>query len=253
MLGSAAELAAMAGLRQPALATSGDDLSALATLTKVPVAELEAMAYRPVARGRHQFLGGVVDRDLISLTPRRACPACLAGKPFHRAAWDFAPVTACGEHGVRLLTACPGCGRLLGWDFPLVSLCPCGQRIDMLPIIPAPAAEVEALAALYDMVEGRPLPWLPSVFAECGRSDLVKATLVIGMAATGWAGCHRTVSLVAAGPDAIANVVVAGVDALRRWPDALGEIRKKGVRPPWVWSAASPVFTLLSKAASKVS
>ncbi|MFL7904309.1 TniQ family protein [Azospirillum argentinense] len=238
-LRSVSELAAMAGLRQPGSTVSDDDLEPLSTLTKVPVERLEAMAYRAVGKGRHHFPGGVVDRDLIALSPRRACPACLADAPFHRMVWDLAPATACIPHACRLMTACPGCGRLLGWDHPSVTTCPCGQPIADTPITPVTRAEVEAVAALHRLVGSTPIPWLHSTFAECDRSELVKMTLLIGMAATGWTGRCRVVSLVAAGPDATAAVTVAGVDGLRRWPESLSEIGQQGIRPPWVWAGAT--------------
>ena len=50
------------------------------------------------------------------------CPACLAemraGEVYDPLAWSVAAVTVCVRHQIRLLTACPACGRplrALGW------------------------------------------------------------------------------------------------------------------------------------------
>ncbi|WP_109096092.1 TniQ family protein [Azospirillum sp. TSH64] len=248
-LRSVSELAAMAGLRQPGSTVSNDDLGPLSSLTKAPIERLETMAYRVVGKGRHHFHGGVVDRDLIALSPRRACPACLADAPFHRMVWDLAPATACIQHACRLITACPSCGRLLDWHHPSIAKCPCGQPIADAPTTPVTETEVEAVTTLHRLVGNQPIPWLHPTFTECDRSDLVKITLLIGMAAIGWTGRCRVVSLVATGSDATAAVTIAGVDGLRQWPESLSEIERQGIRPPWVWSGSAPSLIHLRKVA----
>lgn len=245
-LGKASEVAAMTGLRLPGSAVSNDELGPLAKLTGVPVDLLVAMIYRPVGDGRVRFLGSEVDRDLIALRPRRACPKCLSRSGIHRMEWDLAPATACLRHRCRLATSCPACGRRYGWECPSLTACRCGMLI--AAVSPVPDVVVEALAELYAIVGGASLPWLPEAFAGYKRSDLVKAILVIGMAATGWTGQRRVVSLVATGPDAVESVVVAGVDGLRRWPASVEEMLRDGRRPPGLWPGSSPVLLNLHKA-----
>ncbi|PGH57650.1 hypothetical protein CRT60_06560 [Azospirillum palustre] len=248
-LGSALENAAMAGLRLPGSAVSNDDLTPLAFLTGIPSDRLDAMAYRPVDGGRHRYLGSAIDRDLIALRPRRVCPVCLKETGFHRMEWDFAPATACLRHHCRLETSCPVCGRRFGWEHPSLTECPCGASITaLLPRI-IPDAVVSALSDLYAITSGASLPWIPPELTDCTPSDLLKATLMIGMVVTGWNGRHRVASMVAAGVEAVDAIMVAGANGLHRWPASLEEIRRTGIRPPWVWAGSAPYLLHLRRAA----
>ena len=55
-----------------------------------------------------------VGRDHFSAVHRRWCPACLEESPHHRVWWDIQYVTACPDHGIKILEDC-GCERKPLW------------------------------------------------------------------------------------------------------------------------------------------
>lgn len=60
---------------------------------------------------------GVVAQTGLAATSSRWCPACLqedlatTGVPYFRLAWDIGAVSVCVRHRMKLVNACPGCGR----------------------------------------------------------------------------------------------------------------------------------------------
>ena len=160
-IGRVDRLAGMAGLRQPGSAVSEDDLGCLASLASTGTRLLDGIAYRPTGRlAHHRFLGGEIHREFIILERRRACPRCLAGRPLHRAAWDFALASACPSHAIRLIDRCTGCGRGLGWDRSDPSLCRCGLSLAALAGELVPAAEATANARVLELVSRAKADWL---------------------------------------------------------------------------------------------
>ena len=215
-------VAAKAGLRQPGLAFIYASLSGLSTLSGVGIEGLDAIAYGPTDRpGHYRFLDGVLQREFIDLTRRRACPACLEANAYHRAAWDLALATCCPEHGIRLISDCATCKRPLGWHHPDLSRCRCGVRLESSPIQPVTANERASCAALLAIATGGPLPVVPARITTCHRADLVRLVMCLGMFLSGWDRERRIETLIAAGPDAVANVVQAGIGCLRDWPEGL--------------------------------
>ncbi|WP_296651304.1 TniQ family protein [Paraburkholderia sp.] len=81
--------------------------AALSALTGVP--QLDRLALLPWR--------GVIAQTGLAATSSRWCPACLredlkaTGVPYFRLAWDIGAVSACVRHRVKLINACPGCGR----------------------------------------------------------------------------------------------------------------------------------------------
>lgn len=195
---------------------------------------VEAIAYRPLARtAHHRILGSSVHREFIDVSRRQLCPLCLVDSLHHRACWDLALATACADHGVRLIGACRQCGRRLGWSWPDVGRCRCGA--DMRALAPATVADAErdANRALLDLLGPAPPSWLPGRLAGCGGSDLMKLLMCLGMFLTSWRKERRIETLVAAGLDTVASVLVSGMAALREWPAPLhgflGEQRRRTV------------------------
>lgn len=213
----AARLARLAGALQPGCAFAATDPPGLHALFEC--GPLAAIRYGPTERfGYRRFLGGALHREIIDISRRRACPSCLAQAAHHRAAWDFVLVTACPDHGVRLLDRCPACGRRFDWTHREVRSCSCGSDIDAMRAEPASAAERSASSDILAIVSGGDRSFLPAVLAKCPGEDLARLAMWLGMFRSGWQGERRTETLVGGGASAVAKVVIAGVQGLRDWP-----------------------------------
>ena len=218
----AERLAGRVGLRQPGSAFTAADLGPLVGLIGTDRALVEAIAYRPLARtAHHRILGASIHREFIDVSRRQLCPLCLVASLHHRARWDLALATACADHGVRLVGSCPRCKRRLGWSWPDVGRCRCGADVRAFAPNAVPDAERDANRALLDLLGPAPPSWLPGRLAGCEGSDLMKLLMCLGMFLTGWRKERRIETLVAAGPDAVAPVLVSGVAVLREWPAPL--------------------------------
>lgn len=218
----AGRLTGMVGLRQPGSSVVACDLGELSRRAGTQVAALEAIAYRPAIRpGHNAFLGGVINREFIDISRRRACPRCLGESPHHRAVWDCALVTACPDHLVRLLDGCPRCPRHLGWRRPNLVRCACRADLTAFTGLPVSAQEAEATGDVVALISRQHVPWLGGRLAACDRADLLRLLMCLGMFLTDWRRERRIETLVAAGPDSVARVVLAGLDALKRWPEPL--------------------------------
>lgn len=105
------------------------DLSALATLTGVNLADLECLRY-PVDRQsgstlRRLFYGLTVPQYVIRPKHPKVCPQCLFEAAYIRRVWELALVTACPIHRCLLLDICPSCGKRITWSRNKVAVCPC--------------------------------------------------------------------------------------------------------------------------------
>ncbi len=219
---NAARVAAMAGLRQPGSSFSSGSLIRLSELVGIELPRLEALAYRPLPRvAHHHFLGGNLHREFIDVGRREACPTCLMDAPRHLGVWDFALITACTRHGIRLIGKCPWCGRRLGWVEPDLTKCRCGANIATWNGEPATGNEVSMQRAIIAIATGAPLPPIPASLVGCDRADLVRLTMCLGMLRTGWSRQRRVETLVAQGPDWVSMVVAAGLQCLADWPSDL--------------------------------
>ncbi|WP_256367035.1 TniQ family protein [Acidisphaera sp. L21] len=218
---SADKLAILAGLRQPGSAATNADLSSLALLARADEAQLVAMSYRRAGRSAHQhFLGGEISREFIRLDCRRFCPQCLSLSLYHRARWDLALATACGEHGVRLIERCPGCHKRFGWREPGMERCACGAYA-LKEFQSVSGREAVVAGKLLDLLEPHEAAWLAAPLACCSSGDLLRLLMSLGMFLTAWPRQRRIEALVAAGPDTVAGVVGAGMQALEDWPASI--------------------------------
>ncbi len=232
-LPNAERVAAMSGLRQPGSAFASQDFARLADMAGVDADRLRAMAYRPLPGiARHRFLGGSLHREFVDVGRRRACPRCLQESAHHRCAWDFALATACPVHGLRLLVACPACGRRLGWREPDLLRCRCGAFLTDCPGEPVSLLEMASQASVAALADGGVLPPMPEGLEGCDRAELVRLVMWLGMFVSGWSRRRTVEALVAAGPDRVADVVASGLECLRDWPDRLhGFLRAQRERP----------------------
>jgi hypothetical protein len=230
---TAGDLAGMAGLRQPTSAMSHDDIGPLADLIGADIGTLEQLVYRPTGRQSHfRFLGCALHLDLFRVGSRRFCPRCLAEKPYHRTLWDFVPMTACPDHGVRLVSKCPECSRPLGVQGAGVTRCRCGADFRSVHPEVVGDGEVEANRALRDLVTLAAVPWLSPVLMAADRSDLLWATMRLGMFFTDWKRKGQPDALLAAGPDAAAPVIIAATRVCQDWPVSLRGYLAERVHAP---------------------
>ena len=212
----------MAGNRHPGCATSAADLGRLATILDVDRTLLEAISYRPAERFAHnRFRSGCLHREMIDISFRRACPACLGEQDHHRTAWDLALLTCCPSHGIRLLSRCHRCGRKLGWTDPDVGTCRCGADLRQPPTTAVTDAEQSAGDKLLSITADEAGEWLPMALRPCDAADLVRLAMCLGMFFTGWTRERRVETLCSEGPDTVAKVMVAGLEGLTRWPSPL--------------------------------
>ena len=215
----ATRLAAMAALRQPGSATVVSDLSGLAELSGIDVTVLEGLAYPPGQRfGHNRFMAVEIQRELLDLSRRRACPLCMSEEPYHRAIWDFALATACPAHRVRLFDACTRCGLPFGWDRSDLIVCRrCGTHVTNARPIAVSDDEVRTVDRLHALLRGRP-DWLPSASLPSDGSDLIRLAMALGMLLTDWRKDRRVETLLASGSERTASVMIAGSEALANWP-----------------------------------
>jgi hypothetical protein len=94
---------------------TGKNLESLAAILHCDVETLRGTAIFE-SNNQRAVVGGQVLRPRADLTARsrRACPACLAGAPYHRLWWDWTFVSGCPFHNCMLAKIC-SCGSPLTW------------------------------------------------------------------------------------------------------------------------------------------
>ncbi len=226
----------MAEVIQPGFSTGKGNWDLLAALASVPTGTMEAMAYGPSGRfAHHRFGPGTVHREILDLSARRVCPACLEEADHHRRDWDLALATACTRHGLRLLSRCPECSRRLTWSDPAPDLCRCGFSLATAAAEPVGVEETVANGRFLELANAR-LDWLPQEIRACPSPDLMWLTMCLGMFVTGWPGERRIETLCHGPPHVTAAVVIGGLRCLHDWPASLAafleaECRRAGERP----------------------
>jgi hypothetical protein len=162
------------------------------------------------------FLGHRLHHDLISLDDRRYCPLCLRASPHHRAIWDLSVVTVCLEHGVRLLTRCPGSHRV-NWRTDHVHLCAryeCRRNLREAATEEVPAAELAGARGLIALFRDHRPPDL----APLSPGDALRAAFHLGAVALGHHNSPRPILFARKHPEETVRVLNAGWSALQDWP-----------------------------------
>ncbi|WP_442754277.1 TniQ family protein [Methylocystis sp. JAN1] len=103
------------------------------------------------------ILGEVFARDQFSVLNRRWCPACLQEDPYHRVWWDTPYVSACPDHGIRIVEDC-GCRTPPRWRRSLPTSCVRGHDFRKSPREPAPQWEIALSRYVRDRLLGAPRP-----------------------------------------------------------------------------------------------
>lgn len=120
-----------------------------------------ALSIRGVPVGSNQFIEA----------KRKLCPACLDESRHHRFWWDFAAITACPRHKVRLVDRCGcGSGRRLTWkDAEIFRCSDCSRDVPTRePAAPEVIAAESALLRRFGVVNFPACPVLDDMsFYDC--------------------------------------------------------------------------------------
>lgn len=120
-------------------------------------------------------------RDQFSVLHRRWCPACLEEKPYHRVWWDTPYVSACPDHGIRIVENC-GCAKPPKWRRSYPTSCTEGHDFRESPREPAPPWEIALSRYIRDRLLGRPRPGDALLDSLPSLGDAIAALDRIGQA-----------------------------------------------------------------------
>jgi len=95
---------------------TGDAIEQLARLTGFP----------PDALAQTLLFPRLVPLRFLTISEPRVCPECLREGAYLRRSWDLCLLVICPVHKTWMLSACPHCGRNIGWARPTVRACVCG-------------------------------------------------------------------------------------------------------------------------------
>ena len=196
------------------------DFEPLAQASAVVRSELQSMAYSPVGHGGLvKFLGHRIERNLLSLRQRRACPVCLDQKPYHRAVWDLRLFSTCPLHAVRLLEACPACGQALSWRSGSITRCDCGQELSKAPAHTVPESELKGLKYLYGLLGLAQRQSVSQPLAGLPFSEALSLLLHLGWFASDFRGQPGPIRLCRHNVDAHRLINIA-YEACSNWPES---------------------------------
>ncbi len=155
--GTAGGMLALANARR--IPTNRPELSLLevySALSKVPVADLEALGWGPPDRKRGIFRGRILQnamfRGTATYSTRTICPHCLSEAAYYRAWWDIVPITACPIHNVYLINSCGRCGDDLRWTGRDIAACKCGAVLQDLQTRPLSVTEIGGSATIQGLL-----------------------------------------------------------------------------------------------------
>ncbi len=174
---------------------AGRDVARIVDLAGLPLAATAWRSPLVSAAERVVTIGGEeLSLGDWSIASRRHCPECLLadvsdadalGVPadwlaHHRNWWDVRSITACPEHGVALVDACPRCSHQVGWRDARRLSCPrCHADLlaDPTPLKDPLGAYVAARlgvgrAARPPVLDGLPLRHAVRLCGKLGRAGL---------------------------------------------------------------------------------
>lgn len=106
------------------------DLSALARITSIDLAELESLRYSVDKRSSSTigrlFYGFSIPQYVICPDHPKICPTCFIDSAHNRRIWELTPITACPLHKCMLVDECTNCTKRLSWVRREVCRCRCG-------------------------------------------------------------------------------------------------------------------------------
>lgn len=180
--------------------------------------ELERLCYGDGAMRR--LMGRDVDRELVAVGNRKACPLCLDEAAYHRASWDVVLLTACPAHAVRLVDRC-ACGTRFGWrPGPLTHCSELSCLADLRDTVPepVPADLMGGVRALDRLLRHGGCPEFGGEVAALPVSDQILLVFQLGLMARGHDRVTRTFHFASQRPDELHLILDAGWRACADWP-----------------------------------
>lgn len=169
----------------------------IAAVLMTDPSEVERRTYPPVALPDRpdsfiDFFGTPIREAYRESVRRRVSPASLARSAHHRALWDLRTFNFCPESRETLLSACPACGKALGWRWTLGgAFCEaCGEDLRAWPQPLVDVPDDAALDFVVDLVHpdpdrrARALAAVPSAFEENNSGELFEFAVALACAAT---------------------------------------------------------------------
>ena len=99
----------------------------------------------------------ITKKNFVAARSMALCPQCITEESYSPGVWDLSLYSTCAYHRIRLVSACPDCGRDLRWTRPSVGTCQCGQDLRLAPRIPGS----DASWVLAQLIECRLDPVFP--------------------------------------------------------------------------------------------
>lgn len=149
-------LVADVGIRNMTTTLSQDHLTRLSLISGLSVEELRK--HQGGRRGDlHSLLGHRLTMSMVEKGVSRVCVECLREDPYHRLAWDFAPLAVCPVHATQIIGACPQCKQPLHWRRNKFIECGNGHNVLECSKTPqrVPIGDLSAMRAFSDILLGR--------------------------------------------------------------------------------------------------
>ncbi len=149
----------------------------------------------------------------------RYCPLCWRDEKQWRQEWELTLLTACPQHGCRLVDRCQSCGLLLDWRRKSLGHCRSEHSLGILPSQQASAAELALAQLLVDKLNLKKGAW-PEHLQLLTLEELHRFATVIGA----YANTHPGMRVLKVGgvADLKATLPLAGpaAEILADWPGA---------------------------------
>jgi len=149
----------------------------------------------------------------------RYCPLCWRDEKQWRQEWELTLLTACPQHGCRLVDRCQSCGLLLDWRRKSLGHCRSEHSLGILPSQQASAAELALAQLLIDKLNLKKGAW-PEHLQLLRLEQLHRLATVIGA----YANTHPGMRVLKVGgvADLKATLPLAGpaAEILADWPGA---------------------------------
>jgi hypothetical protein len=220
---------------------TADQLQQLAVISGQSAEQLATMQSPPTKNNHTSFLGWNVSESEIERGRTRICPECVADQSVHKQIWNLRIITVCPVHGAKIIDSCPVCDDPLSWSRLDIGRCANGHPLKqgVSGRRRVPHKDLSGVRALYEkcgvsLESTKELLKLPEAIRKLDLREFVAFLLVVGRAAVGEKAGWRVFGQYRYDPDRTHQVLCAGYEMARAWPDSfierLGEIHAQSGR-----------------------